>query len=200
MSRMASGLASELGGHAASGRDPHPHAQPPRASAAGAAVRGPEEIVVEMKGTLASKAVAHAEKAEEADLRAKHTLRGVMLRRYVTRHATWLFLGYCTIAAAEHALLETESPEPYARSPTSLFAVLFEILSAYGTNGLSFGYPGVQYNLAREPTHRAQSTHRFPARRGEAHACSADAELVFPLPAARHRPLRLASSSRCRSW
>lgn len=110
-----------------------------------------DEITVEMKGTLATKAVEHAERAEEEDLRQKHTLRGVIMRRYVTRHATWLFLAFCTIAATEQHLLETPSPKPNTRSPTTLFAFLFEILSAYGTNGLSYGYPGVNYNLVRSP-------------------------------------------------
>lgn len=100
-----------------------------------------------MRGTLASKAVERVERAEERVLRSRHTLRGVVLRRYVTRHASWLFLGFVTIAAMDQALLETPPTEPFARDPTSLFAYMFEVLSAYGTNGLSYGYPTVKYNL-----------------------------------------------------
>jgi len=60
-------------------------------------------------------------------------------RRYVSRHVTWLWIALLTIAAAEAPLL---SWQPDGSPPgTNLFAVLFEILSAYGTNGLSLGHP-----------------------------------------------------------
>jgi len=45
------------------------------------------------------------------------------------------------------SVLDAPPAAPYEGSPTSLFAILFELLSAYGTNGLSLGYPGVNYNL-----------------------------------------------------
>ena len=101
----------------------------------------------QLQGRSAAAAAASAASVAEAEARGRHTLRGVVLRRYVTRHATWLFLGYVTVAAAEQSLLDAPPAGPYAASPTSLFAILFELLSAYGTNGLSLGFPGVNYNL-----------------------------------------------------
>jgi hypothetical protein len=101
----------------------------------------------QLHGRSATAAAAAAAAAAEAEARGRHTLRGVILRRYIARHASWLFFGYITVAAVDHALLEAPPVELYGRSPTSLFAYLFELLSAYGTNGLSTGYPGVNYNL-----------------------------------------------------
>jgi Trk-type K+ transport system membrane component len=101
----------------------------------------------QLHGRSATAAAASVASATEAEARGRHTLRGVILRRYFTRHATWLFMGYVTVATAEQKLLDAPPESPYAASPTSLFAILFEVLSAYGTNGLSLGYPGVNYNL-----------------------------------------------------
>ena len=106
-----------------------------------------DEAAAQLHGRNATAAAAAAAAADEAEVRGKHTLRGVILRRYIARHASWLFFGYITVATADHALLETPPAEPYGHSPTSLFNYLFELLSAYGTNGLSTGYPGVNYNL-----------------------------------------------------
>jgi Trk-type K+ transport system membrane component len=69
-------------------------------------------------------------------------------KRYLRRHGTWLTLAFVALAAAEAPLLATPPlPGAPARSPSSLFALLFEILSAYGTNGMSLGWPGVNFNL-----------------------------------------------------
>jgi Trk-type K+ transport system membrane component len=106
-----------------------------------------DEVAAQLHGRNATAAAAAAAAAEEAEVRGKHTLRGVIMRRYIARHASWLFFGYITVAASDHALLEAPPRTPYGRSPTSLFNYLFELLSAYGTNGLSTGYPGVNFNL-----------------------------------------------------
>jgi len=68
-------------------------------------------------------------------------------RRYVKRHATWLTLAAVTLAAAEAPLLAMPAQDGSGRSPTSLFALIFEVLSAYGTNGMSLGWPGANFNL-----------------------------------------------------
>ena len=46
------------------------------------------------------------------------------------------------------------SPPPYAggKGLTNIFANLFEVISAYGTNGLSLGWPGKNYSLCGEWT------------------------------------------------
>jgi hypothetical protein len=106
-----------------------------------------EEDAPTLHGRSAAAVASAATAATEAEVRGRHTLRGVLLRRYVARHASWIFFGFITVAVAEQRLLDAPPGEPYGRSPTSLFAVLFELLSAYGTNGLSFGYPGVNFNL-----------------------------------------------------
>ena len=68
-------------------------------------------------------------------------------KRYIKRHATWLTLATVTIAASEAPLLAMPSQNGSGKSPTSLFALIFEILSAYGTNGMSMGWPGAPFNL-----------------------------------------------------
>jgi len=68
-------------------------------------------------------------------------------KRYIKRHATWLTLATITLAAAEAPLLAMPSQNGSGKSPTSLFALIFEILSAYGTNGMSLGWPGAPFNL-----------------------------------------------------
>ena len=107
----------------------------------------PDDVAAQLQGRSAIAAASEAAEATEAEVRGRHTLRGVIMRRYIARHASWLFLGYVTVAISEHALLEAPPLEPFGRSPTSLFNYLFELLSAYGTNGLSTGYPGVNFNL-----------------------------------------------------
>jgi Trk-type K+ transport system membrane component len=112
----------------------------PAAAAAAAAAAS-------MRGKVASSAAARAAEADTRELLGRHSLRGVLVRRYASRHASWIFFAFVTVSAAEQRLLSSPPLTPYARSPTTLFAILFELLSAYGTNGLSFGYPGVGYNL-----------------------------------------------------
>ena len=68
-------------------------------------------------------------------------------KRYIKRHATWLTLATITLAATEAPLLAMPSQNGSGKSPTSLFALTFEILSAYGTNGMSMGWPGAPFNL-----------------------------------------------------
>lgn len=57
------------------------------------------------------------------------------LKLYLRRHALWLWVALLTLTLVDEDLLR--SPD----SPTSIFAYAFEILSAYGTNGLSMGHP-----------------------------------------------------------
>lgn len=66
-------------------------------------------------------------------------------KKYLTSHIRWLGLFFLMIATAEEKVLST-------MPPVNLFDVLFEILSGYGTSGLSMGAPGVPYSLCGEFT------------------------------------------------
>lgn len=64
------------------------------------------------------------------------------MKKYLNSHLRWLVVFYLVIAAAEERVL---------RIPTvNLFDIMFEILSAYGTSGLSMGAPGKPYSLCGE--------------------------------------------------
>ena len=56
----------------------------------------------------------------------------------------WLFITLLVISIAERGPL---SNDPYPRA-MSVFTILFDIVSAYGTVGLSLGYPGVSTSLS----------------------------------------------------
>lgn len=71
----------------------------------------------------------------EAELSAKSYI-GAHLRKQLSFDLWYLFLGLFIICLCENRRLKNES-EPYF----NVFAVLFEIVSAYGTVGLSLGYP-----------------------------------------------------------
>lgn len=70
------------------------------------------------------------------------------MKKYVTKHNSWIFIFYMIIATAEQENLKDSGNWPPGDKPnTTLFHILFELLSAYGTNGLSMGFPGVLYSL-----------------------------------------------------
>ena len=68
---------------------------------------------------------------------------GAHLRRQLSFDLWFIFLGLFIIAIAEGG--------PIVQDPGfSIFAVLFEIVSAYGTVGLSLGYPNVNASLSSQ--------------------------------------------------
>lgn len=70
---------------------------------------------------------------------------GKHLQKQLSFDLWFIFLGLIIIAIAEGG--------PIANDPGfSIFAVLFEIVSAYGTVGLSLGYPGINASLSAEFT------------------------------------------------
>lgn len=89
-------------------------------------------------------------------------------KKYLTSHIRWLGVCFLLIATAEERVLST-------MPPVNLFDVLFEILSAYGTSGLSMGGPGLPYSLCGAFTSFSKARRRR-RRRSDAHC---------PCPAAR---------------
>ncbi|KAJ5786488.1 uncharacterized protein N7503_011700, partial [Penicillium pulvis] len=68
---------------------------------------------------------------------------GAHLRRQLSFDLWYVFLGLFVIAIAEGSRLESSTDYNF-----QLFTVLFEVVSAYGTVGLSFGYPGVDTSFS----------------------------------------------------
>ena len=64
-------------------------------------------------------------------------------KKYLNSHIRWLGFFFLCIATAEERVLDTQPP-------VNLFDILFEIMSAYGTSGLSMGSPGKPYSLCGE--------------------------------------------------
>lgn len=65
------------------------------------------------------------------------------LRRQLSFDLWYVFLGLFVIAIAEGKRLQDANDYSF-----QLFTVLFEVVSAYGTVGLSFGYPGVDTSFS----------------------------------------------------
>lgn len=68
---------------------------------------------------------------------------GAHLRRQLSFDLWYVFLGLFVISIAEGTALQ--NPQDYS---FQLFTVLFEVVSAYGTVGLSFGYPNVDTSFS----------------------------------------------------
>ena len=69
---------------------------------------------------------------------------GAHLRRQLSFDLWYIFLGFFIIAIAEGPRLQSGDPG------FTMFAVLFEVVSAYGTVGLSLGYPGIDESFSAE--------------------------------------------------
>ncbi|KAK6196976.1 multisubstrate pseudouridine synthase 7 [Pestalotiopsis sp. IQ-011] len=67
---------------------------------------------------------------------------GAHLRRQLSFDLWYIFIGYFILTISEGPRLMT--------GDFSMFAVLFEIVSAYGTVGLSLGYTGINASLASQ--------------------------------------------------
>lgn len=76
------------------------------------------------------------EEDDEEDTQTAPTYIGAHLRRQLSFDLWYVFLGLFIIAIAEGGRLENQNDWNF-----QLFMVLFEVVSAYGTVGLSFGYP-----------------------------------------------------------
>lgn len=79
------------------------------------------------------------------DDESKSSYLGHHLRRQLSFDLWYVFLGFFLIAIIEGARLENTNDYAF-----TLFSVLFEIVSAYGTVGLSLGYPGINTSFSGE--------------------------------------------------
>ncbi|KAF6218952.1 hypothetical protein HO133_005496 [Letharia lupina] len=82
---------------------------------------------------------------EETDDEKEPSYVGAHLRRQLSFDLWYIFLGLFIIAIAEGDRLSSTNDYAF-----TLFSVLFEIVSAYGTVGLSLGYPGIDASFSAE--------------------------------------------------
>ncbi|KAF2702990.1 high affinity potassium transport protein [Pleomassaria siparia CBS 279.74] len=79
----------------------------------------------------------------DEDEDTENSYLGTHLRRQLSFDLWFVFLGFFLIAIVEGGRLENTNDYAF-----TLFSVLFEIVSAYGTVGLSLGYPGVNTSFS----------------------------------------------------
>jgi Cation transport protein len=86
------------------------------------------------------------------------------IKKYTNRHTSWIMVAFIIISTAEQEILAESGNWPacvgsaydasrpdaacFSQPFTTLFNIIFEMLSAYGTNGLSMGFPGVNHSLS----------------------------------------------------
>jgi hypothetical protein len=82
--------------------------------------------------------------AEESQDEGEPSYVGAHLRRQLSFDLWYIFAGFFVIAISEGTRLQSGDPA------FTLFSVLFEIVSAYGTVGLSLGYTGINASFSAE--------------------------------------------------
>ena len=87
----------------------------------------------------------YGSKEENAEDEHEPSYVGAHLRRQLSFDLWYIFLGLFIVAIAEGGRLQDVNDPAF-----SLFACLFEIVSAYGTVGLSLGYPTVDASFSTE--------------------------------------------------
>ncbi|KAF2140281.1 uncharacterized protein K452DRAFT_310039 [Aplosporella prunicola CBS 121167] len=83
--------------------------------------------------------------AEEEDEGVEQSYVSTHLRRQLSFDLWFVFLGFFLIAIIEGSRLQNTNEYSF-----ELFSVLFEIVSAYGTVGLSLGYPTINASFSAE--------------------------------------------------
>lgn len=83
--------------------------------------------------------------AENEEASKEPSYVGAHLRKQLSFDLWFIFLGLFIIAIVEGNRLENTNEYAF-----TLFSVLFEIVSAYGTVGLSLGYPGINASFSAE--------------------------------------------------
>jgi hypothetical protein len=81
---------------------------------------------------------------EEREDESEPSYVGAHLRRQLSFDLWYIFLGLFIISISEGTRLQSGDPG------FTMFNILFEIVSAYGTVGLSLGYPGIDASLSAE--------------------------------------------------
>ncbi|KAJ5765183.1 hypothetical protein N7520_004742 [Penicillium odoratum] len=84
-----------------------------------------------------------SEEDEDEENQTAPSYIGAHLRRQLSFDLWYVFLGLFIISIAEGGRLQSTDDYSF-----QLFTVLFEVVSAYGTVGLSFGYPGVDTSFS----------------------------------------------------
>ncbi|OAG04634.1 potassium transport protein TRK1/TRK2 [Paraphaeosphaeria sporulosa] len=79
----------------------------------------------------------------DEDENTGHSYFGTHVRRQLSFDLWYVFLGFFIIAIVEGSRLQNTNEYAF-----TLFSVLFEIVSAYGTVGLSLGYPGTNASFS----------------------------------------------------
>lgn len=87
----------------------------------------------------------YANAEEENEAQSEPSYVGAHLRRQLSFDLWYIFLGLFVVAIAEGKRIQDEHDQAF-----SMFAVLFEIVSAYGTVGLSLGYPTINASFSAE--------------------------------------------------
>jgi len=82
---------------------------------------------------------------DEEEEEGQRSFVGTHLRKQLSFDLWYIFLGLFIICISEGKRLQ--NPNDYA---FSIFAVLFEVVSAYGTVGLSLGYPTINASFSAE--------------------------------------------------
>jgi hypothetical protein len=82
---------------------------------------------------------------EEGEDSSDPSYVGQHLRRQLSFDLWYIFLGFFIICIVEGARLGNETDVSF-----TMFSVLFEIVSAYGTVGLSLGYTGIDASFSAE--------------------------------------------------
>jgi hypothetical protein len=81
---------------------------------------------------------------EEQEDDSEPSYVGAHLRRQLSFDLWYIFLGFFIISISEGPRIQSGDPN------FTMFTVLFEVVSAYGTVGLSLGYPGINASFSAE--------------------------------------------------
>ena len=87
----------------------------------------------------------YGSKEEEDEDDKEPSYVGAHLRRQLSFDLWYIFLGFFIIAVADGDRLQNTNDYAF-----TMFSVLFEIVSAYGTVGLSLGYPNIDASFSAE--------------------------------------------------
>ena len=105
----------------------------------------PIAISVRRTNVYEEKSLGVYSSTEESDDDKEPSYVGAHLRKQLSFDLWYIFLGLFIIALAEGSRLSNTNEYAF-----TLFSVLFEIVSAYGTVGLSLGYPNIDASFSAE--------------------------------------------------